>query len=376
MDVFVFHPAYDLGAYYPLQLVRGELVNGIKSKTWIERYRTAGEFTFVADVSSGIADLLSVGSYISHINTQQVMIVENQEFVDNKGKDSEVTITGRSYETILDQRVVGGNKYLPVSTGPVEYSLAAEETWLQVQELIEDHILVSRHVPGGFEPIPYIEVETSVVGTGLSEARVVAKGSLYDRVLELLGPDDLGLKFLRPELAVDYTDTTSKIVIHNGIDRSNDVILSYANGEIESLDRLVSNKKDKDWAYVTGRWIEDKVSRADVFVPEIMGQNVLHVDASDIDSVFEAAPTGGDLTAALTAMRRRARDELFLHNAVNLAKVEVSPNADYITYRESFDIGDFVSVVDRDNARSIMRVVEYVELEDENGQTGYPTLGS
>jgi hypothetical protein len=43
-------------------------------------------------------------------------------------------------------------------------------------------------------------------------------------------------------------------------------------------------------------------------------------------------------------------------------------------YRRDYNIGDLVSIDGNFGQTAVMRVIEYAEIEDENGNSGHPTL--
>ena len=59
---------------------------------------------------------------------------------------------------------------------------------------------------------------------------------------------------------------------------------------------------------------------------------------------------------------------------IALTKAEVARNAANARYRVDFNVGDLIRVHGNYNEAASMRVSEYVEIEDGNGKSGYPTL--
>lgn len=368
MDIFKFmNPAH------PTRLDQGVLINGLKSKMWIERYRDAGEFEFTADVETMAHRMLPIGSLISHTESSEVMIVENHEISEDPESPTEVTISGRSFETFFDNRVVGSNKPWP-NTDSVEkeYVLPPAYTWNQIVALIRNHIYESRVVDPK-DAIPNVVVMTTVTGTlGEFEERIVKRGSLYTRLVELLNEDNLGIKTFRPGVRspLGMENRNQAVVIYRGEDLSEQVIFTHQTGEIDKADYLWSNKSLKNCALVTGRWLETVVKGP-------MSQyerRWMPVDGSDIDNIFSAPPTGADRTAALAAMRARGRVALAGQKQIAFIKAEVAKNSMTHNYREHYDVGDIVTVDVPYSETAKMRVSEYVEIEDEDGQNGYPTL--
>ena len=73
-------------------------------------------------------------------------------------------------------------------------------------------------------------------------------------------------------------------------------------------------------------------------------------------------------------MQARGILALLSQNDLVLVKPELESNAESYVYRQDYNIGDIVTVIGNYGVQSKMRVVSYVEIEDENGETGYPTL--
>lgn len=355
----------------PGKLEGGQIINRLKSKMWIERYRDPGEFTLVANANTGLRDLLPIGSFISHIDTNEVMVVENHEISDDPDTDTQITVTGRGFESLFEQRIVGSNITFPVSAEIPDYTLSADETWDQVKTLIDAHTQTTPLIDDN-DSFPYFTTGVSVMGPGTSVARIVKRGDLFTAVKDLLEIDDLGMQVWRPgpNSPLGSSSPNTALVIHKGVDRSAEVIFSYETGEIVSADYLWSNKKYKNTAYVIGKWVQTLVTTASTFYDRRM----MLVDAKDIDESFASAPAGADMTLVVNAMQQRGIQALAAQKNVALTKAEVSKTAAKAKYRTDFNVGDLVRVDGNYNEAASMRVSEYVEIEDENGQSGYPTL--
>lgn len=367
MDIFRF----TAGAS-PTLLEGGEIINGLTRKMWIERYREGGEFTLNAPADAGVREKLPIGSIISHLDTSEIMIVENHAISDNKGQEPRLEITGRGFETILEQRVVGLNKNYPTVSAPAPYSLIGDNTWDHAVLLIKDHILAANLIDDN-NALDYVSVLSQV--TGVIEGgvdRVIQYGVLYKAVLDLLAISNLGMKVVRPGplTPVEIPATNIALIIHVGTNRAGEVLYSYDTGEIESADYLWSNKKLKNAAMVSGKWVEMVVVPAAVKY----ARRWMFVNASDVDGHLEAAPTGGALTAIISDMNQRGLQELSAQKDIALTKAEISKNMTKAVYRRDFDVGDIITVQGDYNETTSMRISEFVEIEDETGSVGYPTL--
>lgn len=350
---------------------RGEIVNGLSSKMWIERYDKAGEFQFTALASTEIRDLLPIGSFVSHVDTKEIMMVENHEISDDRDKETTITISGRGLETFFDHRIVGSNKTFPATGQISDIVLAADYTWNQAVALLSTYLLTANLVDDN-DAFPYLSIMTDIAGTGISQPRTVKRGGLYSRLLELLVVESIGIKVIRPGpwSPLGAASQNTAVVIHKGVDRTKEVMFSYDTGEIESADYLWSNKKFKNTAYVTGKWVETLVTTTAVE----LDRRMMHVDASDLDQAWSVPPVGTDLANILAKMQQRGLEALAAQNDVALTKAEVSRNINQDGYRIRFDVGDIITVQGNYNESTIMRISEYVEIEDQHGRIGYPTL--
>lgn len=369
MDIFTFH-----NPSAGLRMEQGEIVNGITSKMWVERYAEAGEFTLVAPTSSGLREKLPIGSFISHTNTDELMIVENHEVNDQKNEESKITVTGRGFETSLEQRIVGSNRTFPRSSDDdLRLLVPSERTWNQVKYLIERHIL-PEYVLDPNNAFGYITVQSLITGVGVEPdtSRRIDTNNVYSEILKLMAIDNFGIKIVRPGVwsPLGAASPNTAIQIHKGVDRTDQVIFSYDTGEIVNAEYLWSDKEVKNSAVITGRWIQTIVHLG----PTNYARRMMAISAPDIDDFYPEAPVETFLTFTSDQMKQRGREVLRSQKSIVLAKAEVSKQLVNSEYRINFNTGDLITVVGDYNESSVMRVNEFVEIEDANGSVAYPTL--
>lgn len=365
MDVFRF-----LNPNNKLLMEQGKIINGIRSKMWIERYLEAGEFEFIAPVSSGIMTALPIGSFVSHTDTRELMIVENQEVNQSGNGEAEVTVTGRSFETILENRIIGSNRGFPSTLGTTgDYLLEAMYIWNQALYLMQDHILASNLINDD-NALPYVTPSTAVTASGTySPARSLKLGTVYKGVLDILDIDNLGIKSLRPGSVAGYPQNVV-LQIHNGVNRTGQVTFSHNAGNVKNADYLWSNKNLKNAAIVYGRWVMNVVLPTE----KESDRRFMIIDASDLDQKYTAAPTGTTFTSVANSMATRGQYVLRSQKGVNLIKAEVSKEDARYQYRDDYNVGDTVYVAGEYQTITMMQVSEHVEMEDEHGENSYPTF--
>jgi hypothetical protein len=354
-----------------------------KSKLWVERYRDAGEFEVVAEPESGLRTTMPIGACISHIDTDEVMIVENHQIAENADGDSELTVSGRSLETVLEQRVVGQNQALTAATGYsyptantvglVRLYLVSNMSYSQAKLLINNH--ASTNALNANDVVPILKAYTALSDSWTAAERDLDRDEVYSQLLDILAVNDLGIKVVRPGVRNPLTNpdnlTKAALVIHKGIDLSSTVTFSHDNGDIESAEYLWSNKANKTSILVKGKWLEIVIDGSETGYSR---RNTV-LDVSFLDEQYSAIPTAGtvrdDIYARMVTLGNAALARM---NDVAITKVEISDQRDGWTYRKDFNIGDIIAVQGNYNATANMRVTEYVEMEDESGAKSYPTL--
>jgi len=363
MDLFKFYFTPDM------VLQQGEAIHGYKSIMWVERYADTGEFEIQSQLSMGLRDFLPLGSIISHIDTLEMMIVENHEIAEKTEEDPTLVITGRSFESFLEHRIVGISLAKQSST-LTDYILPANVVSTQCNFLVNQHINNSYD---DNDDLNNVVAQVSVTNEPtLAEERVISRGPVLQRLQELLAINDLGIKTVRRNSFGTPTPGNANntvLYIFNGVDRSATVHFSWREGDLDSADYLFTNKKLKNCAFVAGRYVSTVVTLG----PTKYDRRIMLVDADDLDGNLSAPPTGTLLTTIRTRMDVRGRQALKSQQEVRISRADISKITQY-QYRQDYNIGDLVSLDGNFGQIQTMRVTEYVEIEDENGESGHPTL--
>jgi hypothetical protein len=361
MDLFKFNFATD-----PTLLERGEAITKLNSVMWIERYSEAGEFELQAQLSTGLREFLPLGTLISHADTYEVMIVENHEITEKEKEDPTLVITGRSFDTYLENRIVGMN--LARASGVIaEYVLLADYTHNQVVKLINDHIVNTQNAG---DALVNVVAQTSIAATGIQENRSIDRGDVYTRVREILAIDDLGMKTIRRNtFGVVGSSTQTVISIYKGVNRSATVIFSWKAGDLSAADYLFSNKSLKNSALVVSRYYYVPVDLG----PTKYDRRMMLVDASWMDDNLTAPLTGSPLIEQIVKMQNLGKQALKAQQQITISQADISSTSQY-QYRKDYNVGDLISLDGNFGQIAVMRVTEYAEIEDENGESGHPTL--
>jgi hypothetical protein len=344
----------------------GQIINDIKSAKWVERYQEPGDFEFRCNPYDSIRTQLSLGSLISHLDTREVMMVEDHEINESLDGDPELVITGRSLFAFLENRMATPNNFPktnPVTDKDYLYEFTSRKPEDQIVQLLQEHISPTTAIFSQ-DGIPNATVTSSISSTDAASEIVVGRGQLYSEVQKLIAEIDAGIKIMRPSPG---TVGSLTFLLHQGVDKSDSVIFSSQFGDLESTRYFWSNRNYRNSTLVMGKYTY-KVNR----YPSVTGldMRVVITDATNYDAKPDSSE---ELAATDRILDKRARWNLAKYKKQRLVETSIVANTRY-NFRKDYDIGDIVFISGNYGISEKMRVVEYAEFEDESGETGVPTV--
>jgi len=313
------------------------------------------------------------------VDTREVMFVNSHHIdEDVKDREPEIVITGVSLDGWLKHRSVGGDIETYVIFGDrlftnhFPHQIPMDTSWEQAVALFDTH--VTNTFGGNLDDIPgFVAISNQQhIGPTTSQERIIRHGRLDVAIRELLSIDDFGIKVVRPN--PDNVDpTTTEFRIHNGFDRTADVIFSFAFGDLQNAEYFWTDDGMKTEYFCVSTYFELRSAEG----PIGFNRRILFVDCTDIDGHLsdDEVISSGLSSAFGNLMDIRGQQALRAQQAKALLSTDVSKSTRYV-FRKDYDVGDIVTVTGNYDVSSIKRVSEYVEFQDENGESGYPTLSA
>jgi hypothetical protein len=367
MDLFKFVPRVG----HETVLENGRPINDIISAMWVERYRQVGEFQIKARLSSGIDTFLPVGTIIGNLASYEIMIVETHEIQQKKDEDPIITISGRPFYTVLENRVAAA-ELVPTSNQIIglPLTLNADYVWQQFTWLV-GYVIVYSVTGGTLERVaPHWSIPNPTIGPGVKEARPMGNGDALSFILNMFAIDDLGLRTIRINpFGVLGNPVETQLDVYLGADKTANVVFSWERGDIESADYIYTNKNLKNAVLVTGAKHQIFITHSET----AYARRVTAIETSDLDSMYDYFPTGAEKANILAAMTTRGNQHLANFTNIVLNRVDISNMTQYV-FRKDYNLGDLVMVNANFGVSQVMRVIEHVEIEDENGRSSHPTL--
>lgn len=346
-----------------------KLIEGYSSLIWTERYRNPGDFQLKTPIIADTRTDLAIGNLVSLIDTTAVFMVETHEINVNDAGEDELTVTGRSYETylenrpnIIDDNGVTANDQLTTPWGDIPTDYTMPEI---VQGILQIAALDPLFV--GLGGLDNHSMTISLNGyTPLApQGRAYPREDAYSSVIKMLAEEDMGIRTRRPLSDLDYT---IDINIYKGQDVSGDVVLDVSAGHfIGNVKYYFSYKDYFTTVWVSGRDVTIEVSRSGASGYQRMQRRTGLLDIQEITG------TGTTVEKKLAA---RGRSFLGDHGKTTYFEGQVSPNIPYV-FKTHYNLGDIIWARGQYGISQEMQVTEYVRTEDlEVGEAEYPTVSA
>lgn len=348
-------------------LRQSTVIEGFRSFIWSERYSLCGDFQIVTRSTPSSRALLSPGTNVGMRESRYVMIIEtaSDKLAEDGGRN--LTVTGRSMEKILDDRVA--MPLIDDLTSTPKWSVTG--TPGDIARYLFDQVCVTG-VLSANDTIPFYHAGTFLPAGTIAEPSETFvmdfdPDTLYKDLAKICEIWPLGFRLVRngeaSEIYFDvYTgnDRTSRQTLNSPVIFSPDMETIGNTETLKSVSSLktvayVFAQNDATIVYASG--YDSSVSGAE--------RRVLLVKADDID-----LPAGSALTAAMT---QRGMEELAKYRDVNAFAGEIPQHLPYV-YGIDYGLGDLVEEQGLDGYVSQMLVTEQIFISDQEGERTYPTL--
>lgn len=345
---------------HPTELSIGEDISGYTSALWVERYQEPGEFKIEGKLSSGLLELLPIKTFVTHMDTDVLMIVEDHYISEDEEEDATIAITGRCFTSYIENRILGDQE---LTNEVTDYVLASDQTWDQVVELIDAHLINPTNPNGA---LIGVDVNHTCSGTVTVEERTPQVSDVLNVIQGILKVDDLGLKAVRPS----STEPDIFYTVYRGNDVSTRVRFSKQAGDLGKVEYLKSSRKLKNRAFIKGRFVQATINPGTHIN---FDQRTMLVEAPNLDERQPSYPSNPARALIIAAMQITGDQQLKKQNEVTITNAEVSKNTKY-RYRHDYGLGDLVTVDGNFGASDIFRVIEFAESVDAEGTKALPTL--
>ena len=348
---------------------RAQVLEDYESFIWTERFAVIGDFRLTLQSTFENRARLAAGTRLMHNESYRVMMVETVEDKTDKEGRSTLTVTGRSMETIFENRLAR-DVLSDLTTNPkwILVGYPADIARQMVADICNDGDLVPEDVvpfydesPGFTYPEDTIDEPSDII------EYEVAPQPLYTALKTLCDVYDMGFRVYDEGFQEPYT-----FGVYMGADRTTQqtdlpaVVFSPSLDNLQNTTEFTAVTNYKNVAYVISPVGSEIVYATDVD-PSITGyaRRVLYVQADDIQDVVPA-----DATARMV---QRGMEALAAARSFSGFDGELNQNAQY-RYGVDYNLGDLVELQSNSGSVSVMQVTEQIFVSDKVGYRSYPTL--
>jgi Siphovirus ReqiPepy6 Gp37-like protein len=346
-------------------LRRSEVVDRFESLIWTERYTAYGDFELVTHSTSANRSLFPLGTRLALNESERVMQIDTIENkLDADGKRM-LTISGRSLESILEDRIAS-DSILGTNLHP-KWNLSGKPA--DIARSIFNAICRTGY-PSSTERIPNLEAIIANPPFTRPEPSDIVNVSfepttVYKAIQDICLAYDIGFSLTR------IGDTgLLRFRVWTGDDRTlyqtnfKPVIFSHEMDNLENISELTSDALYKNTCYVITK------TGVQVFYAPGIDPSVSGFERRAMMVKYDGDETGTTLT---TIAQQMAYEELAKARRVTAFDGEIPQRGSY-KYNRDYRLGDLVELRNSDGISSQMRVTEQIFSSDHEGDKSYPTL--
>lgn len=361
------------------------MIDTFTSAIWTVRYDEAGDFELCTPVRLDYIQAIQIGNYLWSKESDRLMIIETVEIATDAENSPQLTVTGRSLESILERRII---------TSGITFSGNVQS--IIISMLNSEVINTSAN-----RKIPNFSYKTStdprITGTSME---FTARGeNLYDMICSLCQECKIGWKVL-PKGAGGF-----EFELFVGTDRSYDqnanpyVVFSPSFENLLNSNYIKSYKAYKNSVYAVGtyqkeviiknkykddngEWVveeqttyeEDEVAAwgfSEDSEPTGLARREIFVDNGGVND----GEQGGAYSVWNAINKQKGLTELATHQTTTAFEGELEATRQYV-YGEDFTIGDIVQIQNEYGIEGTVYISEIVFSHDASGIAITPTFTS
>lgn len=341
------------------------IIDTFKSLIWTDRYNAYGDFEIYTSMTSDILDYIKEDYYVWLKESDHQMIVEDIQIDSDSDDGDHLKVTGRSLESILERRIVYGQKNL---TGNLQEA---------IHELLNENFISPTDEKRRIDNFIFEENTDSRI-TELTVDTQYTGDDLYTIITKQCETNNIGFKIV-------LNDNNQFVFsLYVGEDRSYDqvvnpyVVFSPKFENIITSNYYYSKASYKNVTLVAGEGEGAERKTTEIGTASGIDRRELFTDARDISSnTDEQDEEGNQITlsdeeyiALLEARGTESLSETIIQTAFE-GKVEASK---LFKYGVDFFIGDIVQNEDAYGHSNKTYISELIFSQDESDVSIYPTF--
>ena len=330
-----------------------------ESSIWTDRYCGYGDFEIYTKMTEKAFNALRQDYYLWMNGSEHIMIIESCQIKFDVENGNYLIVTGRSYESVLDRRIVWTQTILK---GNLQNGI----------QLLLNENAISPSDPNRVIPNLIFEASVDPLITSLTVDAQFTRTELYETIKSLCATNGIGFK-------ISLSDTTNKLVfkLYAGTNRSQDqlvhpyVIFSPSFENIINSNYVESKKDFKNLTVVAGEG--EGVDRKTTVIGNAvaLARREMYTDARDLSQTVDGVLIPE--LEYLAQLAQRGYEDLVEHLPTQSFEGQVDTTRMFV-YGTDFFMGDIVQIVSEYGIGSKARITEIISSQSESGVEVYPTF--
>lgn len=335
------------------------VIDTYESSIWTDRYYECGDFELYTTITEVVPEYIKQDYYLQSPYSEHLMVIEKILITTDAENGNHITITGRSLESLLDRRIVWGQKTV---RGNLQDA---------IKTLIEENVISPSDNKRRIDNFMF-ESSSDPAITQLSIEAQYTGDNLYDVIQKICSEQEIGFKII-------LNDNKQFVFkLYAGSDRSYDqtvnpyVVFSPNFDNILSSNYVESKESLKNVALIGGEGEGSERKYTTIGENSGLNRREIFVDARDISSdVGDGITLTGEEYDIL--LQQRGKEKLTENTDVISFEGQVD-SALMFKYGEDFFNGDIVQVANEYGHETKARVIEIITSENNEGISLYPTF--
>ena len=347
MELFVLNNNFEIISF----------LDNYSSVEWVRRYYETGDFVLNAIADTEMIQTLQKRNYIVREDDDMICQIEKVNIVTDSENGNKITVSGRSIEKILGQRIIWNQTN----------SKAGETAESFIRRLIDENAInptdKKRKIPrlklGKLKGFPE-KIDKQITGDNLLEA-IVKICQTYEYGFKITMDDAGNLVFdlYKGEDRSYKQEKNPYVIFSDDFDNIVNTEYEYDETDIANTALVGGEGEGKERKYQT------------VGTSEGFERYEIFVDAKDISS------NKGEivLTEYNKLLVERGKEKIAEKILIETYDGEVENTHTYI-YKRDYGLGDVVQVENEFDMQATPRIIEVIESNNENGYRVVPTFGT
>lgn len=360
---------------YDAELSMVAIIDDYISFIWVDRYNEAGDFELHMAMDSALLDIFKEDYYVMIDDSDRIMIIENVNVTTDSEEGARLTVTGRSFESVLNRRII---------INRLNFSIDNSGTYPNLQNAIYQILLGNVISPSTAARKIDNFVFKSSTDEKITSLTVEAQyygEEVYATIQSLCSDNKIGFKVTLNE------NDEFEFELFAGTDRSYEqidnpyVIFSQNYDNLLESNYCKSKSSYKNVAVVAGENDENANADASGYKPRKtypvgaaigMDRREIFVDASGVTSNIDGNTTLTPIQYK-AHLKQKGIDALIKHSNIEAFEGSVESTQMY-KYGVDFFIGDVLQLMDEYGNEGQVRVTEFIRSYDAEGIRMYPTF--